>query len=157
MLSARAFPPFLPIATAAGSLPCSSGVGSRSGFCPVAMSMIDLASWLGSLGRFGGHDWLSRALIQSLHSGLPIQHMASSTLLKPVMCSCWPPGYFARMYQSPPTLWGSGSNLILSGALAIPRICAPSGPFSSPSGCHNQTDPLPSLARRGAVQKMMMI
>src|SRR5258705_9840592 len=30
---------------------CSSGVGSRSGLCPVAMSMIDLASWLGSRGR----------------------------------------------------------------------------------------------------------
>jgi hypothetical protein len=53
MLSARAFPPFLPNATAAGSLPCSSGVGSRSGFCPVAISIIDLASWLGSLGRLG--------------------------------------------------------------------------------------------------------
>jgi len=48
-------PPFLPNATAAGSFPCSSGVGSRSGFCPVAMSMIDLASWLGSRGAFGGH------------------------------------------------------------------------------------------------------
>ena len=51
--SALALPPFLPNATAAGSLPCSSGVGSRFGFCPVAMSMIDLASWLGSLGRLG--------------------------------------------------------------------------------------------------------
>src|SRR3954470_4240843 len=60
MLSARAFPPFLPIATAAGSLPCSSGVGSRSGFSPVAMSMIDLASWLGSLGRFGALGILFR-------------------------------------------------------------------------------------------------
>ena len=30
-----------------------SGVGSRSGFCPVAMSMIDLASWFGSRGRLG--------------------------------------------------------------------------------------------------------
>ena len=37
---------------AAGSLPSSSGVGSRSGFSPVAISMIALASWLGSLGRF---------------------------------------------------------------------------------------------------------
>lgn len=46
--------PFLPIATAAGSLPCSSGVGSRSGYCPVTMSIIDLANWSGSLGRLGG-------------------------------------------------------------------------------------------------------
>jgi hypothetical protein len=28
---------------------------SRSGFCPAAISMIDFASWLGSLGRLG---WL---------------------------------------------------------------------------------------------------
>jgi hypothetical protein len=45
--------PFLPRAAAAGSLPCSSGVGSRSGVCPVAMSMMCFASWLGSLGRLG--------------------------------------------------------------------------------------------------------
>ena len=59
---ARAAPPFRPHlrpnATAAGSLPCSSGVGSRSGFSPVAMSIIDLASWLGSLGRLG---WVIRS------------------------------------------------------------------------------------------------
>src|SRR2546429_6807571 len=35
------------------TLPCSSGVGSRSGFSPVAMSIIDLASWLGSRGVWG--------------------------------------------------------------------------------------------------------
>jgi hypothetical protein len=52
---ARAFPPFFPNSTAAGSLPCSSGVGSRSGVSPVAISMIRLASWLGSRGAFGGH------------------------------------------------------------------------------------------------------
>src|SRR3954453_10174475 len=40
-------------ATKVGSLPCSSGVGSRLGFAPLAMSMIDLASWLGSRGRLG--------------------------------------------------------------------------------------------------------
>jgi hypothetical protein len=47
-LSARAFPLFLPIATAAGSR-VSTGLGC----CPVAMSIIDLASWLGFLERLG--------------------------------------------------------------------------------------------------------
>jgi hypothetical protein len=41
-------------------------VGSRSGFCPVAMSMIDLASWLGFLGRLG---WL---VIGTFHTSLLI-------------------------------------------------------------------------------------
>ena len=31
----------------------------------------------------------------------------------------------------------------------ILRICAPSGRFSTPPGCHNQTDPLPSVDRAG--------
>jgi hypothetical protein len=35
------------------SQPASAARGSRSGFYPVAMSMIDLASWLGSRGRLG--------------------------------------------------------------------------------------------------------
>ena len=42
-----------------GDFPCSSGVsgvGSRSGTCPVAMPIIDLASWLGSRGVF---SWAS--------------------------------------------------------------------------------------------------
>lgn len=38
---------------AAGSLPCSSGVGSRSSTSPLAISIISLASWAGSRGRFG--------------------------------------------------------------------------------------------------------
>jgi hypothetical protein len=56
----------IPMGQLAGSLPCSSGVGSRSGFCPVAMSIIDLASWLGSLGRLG---WL---VIGTFHASLLI-------------------------------------------------------------------------------------
>lgn len=56
-LSARAFstlnlrPPRRPKATAAGSLPCSSGVGGLSSTCPEAMSIIILHDWLGSRGR----------------------------------------------------------------------------------------------------------
>ena len=47
-----------PNATAAESLPCSYGVGARSSFSPVvAISMIDLASWLGVPRAFGmGHS-----------------------------------------------------------------------------------------------------
>jgi hypothetical protein len=51
--AARAFPPFRPKAAAAGSLPCSSGVGGRSSTCPVATSMTSLAAWDKSLGRLG--------------------------------------------------------------------------------------------------------
>lgn len=83
-------------------------------------------------GTFGmGHVWWPRAFNQALHSGLPIQLMASAALLKPVMCSCWPSGYFARMYQSSPTLLGSGSNLISSVTLAIRQICARSCQLST--------------------------
>jgi hypothetical protein len=121
-LSALALPPFLPRATAAGSLPCSSGVGSRSSTSPLAISIMSLASWPVARAFGMGHDWWSRAFNQSLHSG-PNQLMASAALLKPLMCSCWPLGCIARMYQSSPTLLGNGSNLILSGALAILRIC----------------------------------
>jgi hypothetical protein len=46
---ARASPPFRPMAAAAGSFPCSSGVGGRSSTCPVAISI--LAAWLKSRGR----------------------------------------------------------------------------------------------------------
>jgi hypothetical protein len=53
---ARAFPPLSPPRrprlTAAGSLPCSSGVGARSSVSPVAMSAMNFASWLTSRGRF---------------------------------------------------------------------------------------------------------
>ena len=49
---ARARPPFRPKEAAAGSFPCSSGVGSRSSIWPVAIPMMLLASWLGSRGRF---------------------------------------------------------------------------------------------------------
>ena len=45
-------PPLRPRLTAAGSLPCSSGVGARSGVSPVAMSTMLLASWFVSRGRF---------------------------------------------------------------------------------------------------------
>ena len=44
MLAARAGPPFLPIADAAGSTPRSSGVRSRSSTCPVRISTMSLAS-----------------------------------------------------------------------------------------------------------------
>ena len=47
-------PPRRPRLTAAGSLPCSSGVGSRSSTSPVAMSTMAFASWLASRGRFLG-------------------------------------------------------------------------------------------------------
>jgi hypothetical protein len=43
-----------PKATAAGSFPCSSAVGSRSSTSPVAISTMSLANWAGSRGRFGG-------------------------------------------------------------------------------------------------------
>jgi len=36
-----------------GPCPALLAVGSRSGFSPVAISMVDLASWFGSQGRFG--------------------------------------------------------------------------------------------------------
>ena len=45
-------PPRRPRLTAAGPLPCSSGVGSRSSISPVAMSTIILARWAKSRGRF---------------------------------------------------------------------------------------------------------
>jgi hypothetical protein len=44
-------PPFRPRATAAGSLPSSSGVGARSSTWPVRMSPISLPSSTGSRGR----------------------------------------------------------------------------------------------------------
>jgi len=54
---ARALPPLspprLPNVTAAGSLPCSSGVGSRSSTWPLAISTSSLAAWLKSRGRLG--------------------------------------------------------------------------------------------------------
>src|SRR5262249_28287222 len=49
---ALALPPLRPSAAAAGSLPCSSGVGGRSSISPVAMSITSLAAWLKSRGRF---------------------------------------------------------------------------------------------------------
>jgi hypothetical protein len=52
MLAARAGPPFLPMADAAGSTPRSSGVGSRSSTSPVRISTMSLASWFVSRGRF---------------------------------------------------------------------------------------------------------
>jgi hypothetical protein len=55
MPSARAFPPFLPNATAAGSLPALLAWVAVRLFPVGLLSMIDLASWLGSLGRLGGH------------------------------------------------------------------------------------------------------
>jgi hypothetical protein len=53
-------PPLRPLSTAAGSLPCSSGQGSRSDFWPVAMSIVYLASSLGSLGRLGSVRFIRR-------------------------------------------------------------------------------------------------
>jgi hypothetical protein len=44
---------FRPKAAVAGSLPCSSGVSSRSSDCPVTTSMTSLAAWLKSRGRLG--------------------------------------------------------------------------------------------------------
>jgi hypothetical protein len=55
-----------PNSAAAGSLPCPSGVGSRSGFCPVAISTMDLAS-LGVLISWTGNESISRN-----PSGVPV-------------------------------------------------------------------------------------
>src|ERR1700730_3895769 len=53
IFSARDTPPFRPNATAAGSLPRSSGVGSRSSTAPVAISTMRFAHWFRSRGRLG--------------------------------------------------------------------------------------------------------
>ena len=45
-------PPRRPSATAAGSFPCSSGVGGRSSTSPDTMSVMRLAHWFRSRGRF---------------------------------------------------------------------------------------------------------
>jgi hypothetical protein len=70
---ARAVPPSRLAPSRAGLLPCSSGVGARSGF-PVATSIIDLASWLGLLGRLGvigtpleGVGWVLSAVPRDHH------------------------------------------------------------------------------------------
>jgi hypothetical protein len=62
-------PPRLPRLTAAGSFPCSSGVGSRSSTSPVAISTISLASWAGSRGRLGLF-----VILLSLFSAIPPGH-----------------------------------------------------------------------------------
>jgi hypothetical protein len=53
---ARALPPLgspiLPRATRLARFPCSSGVGSRSSSSPLAMSIMNLASWAGSREAF---------------------------------------------------------------------------------------------------------
>jgi hypothetical protein len=48
-------PPLRPSETAAGYLPCSSGSDRVQAFPPPRRRYIDLASWLGFLGRLG---WL---------------------------------------------------------------------------------------------------
>jgi hypothetical protein len=71
---ARAAPPFRPSA-AAGSFPCSSGVGSRSSTSPLAISTKSLAAWLKSLGRFGCcvmlEIWHGRCDFSTACQGLP--------------------------------------------------------------------------------------
>lgn len=57
---ARAAPPFRPSAAAAGSLHCSSGVGSRSPTYPVATSITSLAAWEKSRGRLRGLSVIRR-------------------------------------------------------------------------------------------------
>jgi hypothetical protein len=56
MLSALALPPFRPPRrprlTAAASFPSNDGSGSRSSTSPLAISIMSLASWAGSRGRF---------------------------------------------------------------------------------------------------------
>jgi uncharacterized membrane protein len=46
ILSARAFPPFRPSATAAGSFPSSSGDGTLSSIWPVAIHLMQMIGWL---------------------------------------------------------------------------------------------------------------
>jgi hypothetical protein len=67
------FPAFSPQCPAAGSLPCSSGVGGRSSTCSVATSTTSLAAWEKSLGHlrgFHGSDrtWPASKPIRSIKS-----------------------------------------------------------------------------------------
>jgi hypothetical protein len=71
--AARALPPLLPRAAAAGSLPCSSGVGGRSLTSPVATSQI------ASAGRVG--DGAKSSAAKSALFG--ISSISSATLARP--------------------------------------------------------------------------
>src|SRR5215471_2889303 len=89
MLAARALLALRLKATAAGSLPYSSGVGARSGCLPGGTSIMALASWLGFRGRFGGM-WVMPRLCQAAKAIAPslIRFEVIATLALDIVPPC---------------------------------------------------------------------
>src|SRR5271165_1237367 len=69
IFSARAFPPRLPIDTAAGSLPCFSGVSISSSISPVAILATLIALPITSAGRFSPLGPLGMRLSLQIYTG----------------------------------------------------------------------------------------
>jgi len=148
MPSARAFPPLLPNATAAGSLPCSSGVGSRSGFSPVAR----LSELVGVRGAFGmGHLVETLQESQAKVISFPLREYVNPGDVLSTLITV-SPRKNAKLPARENLAWPVFSQLgqlrlsIHLLRVVILTICTGTRPFSSPELCHNQTDPLPAFA-----------